>query len=1262
MKRIIYILILLLVGFAAIAQETPPAGLKAINSQFYIHLPDSSIWQQKGSPYNWHRVAKYSDLFGAGGIFKLKADSIANDGYVTHGYFNSHGLYTANNGITLTGHNFGLGGALTGTTAVTFTNFGFGLGDLSTQKAFVIIDPTTSAVSMRGASVTSASNLTISKAGFTFLNIHGGSNQMAISADTSSGMSVTDQQFNFGLKYNADYSTNGKLNDRWIPDWGAVKSVTSSISSVDSLNTLYNSGTFSNLSDFVSPGTYSVVDGKLRVAPTQAGLIQTLNATAVDSYNMTILYKAVNGQTSAGGLRFGLASLNTTQAGYHAAVFFDEVNRKLNTYDYVTGLTTTGTAVLPSYTAGDELIITVKSIGFGYNITLNDITTGQSINYTAVSKYDNPSLTTPYATTSSPAIFGTANGVAYDVTFIRYSTPYHFGGNLFIGDSITRGRAATPASNRYAILLGGQIDAGPSDKSSEVLKRVGEIVAIKPRVAYIMIGVNDAQNSIPFATWASNVQQVVSILTKNNIKCVLLAPTPQNAFDMHTYRDSLQKWYPRNFIDTYTPLLGSGFSLNASYNSGDNVHPNTAGQALIASTISGNSLYSLLSYDQVLNPNIIVKNVAPIGVTPGSFDPLTNFTINASGQITNATPTNFISRLLNYNPTITATSGTGVGGFNKPTVVAAANGDNLSANDIAPTFLNSSFTGTQNFLQRWISSAGTVIRSTLNGSGQQSWFINTDGAGKGTGSEAGTIAYGAPGGTLPGMLITNTSGARAQMRLFSAAGASSGALSWGANGSNTGTDLMVLYPTGHLTINRTGDLGQAIQANGRIMATQALTGVAALDSIVVHDNTSKEFKTIGAGAYIVNQLSSPQVANLYINGTANAANIIATNSITTQGSTPVVAFTQTGGTLPTNSRNAQIVVRSGLPSFELLNDAFAGATPYMQVVRNAAMPLNVSFPNGVISATQNKVLNDTSYKTNAFQSYVSPANVTLGIRPGFSFNADGSYGSYFYMNALNDYKVRQSDGTTISFMANPMTTAADLITATTGGVSQRLGIGSNGQVLTVSGGVPTWSTPSTGFTNPMTTQNDMIVGGTSGTPNRLAIGTTGQVLTSNGSSTAPSWQTPSGGGSGIQRLTSFYTNVVAGTTETDLYDYTIPANTLSANGSMIEGQYNGEYSTTGPTDLAWINVYFAGQQILAATSTNGILSLTVRIFKTGTSTARADCILVSATNGGFVNSRTFQTTTDLTGLDFTTTNPLLTKGYNTVGTLTYKDGIVKINP
>jgi len=49
-------------------------------------------------------------------------------------------------------------------------------------------------------------------------------------------------------------------------------------------------------------------------------------------------------------------------------------------------------------------------------------------------------------------------------------------------------------------------------------------------------------------------------------------------------------------------------------------------------------------------------------------------------------------------------------------------------------------------------------------------------------------------------------------------------------------------------------------------------------------------------------------------------------------------------------------------------------------------------------------------------------------------------------------------------MTNPMTTTGDTIYSSSGSTPARLGIGTTGQVLTVSGGLPSWATPASGST------------------------------------------------------------------------------------------------------------------------------------------------------------------------------------------------------
>jgi len=92
---------------------------------------------------------------------------------------------------------------------------------------------------------------------------------------------------------------------------------------------------------------------------------------------------------------------------------------------------------------------------------------------------------------------------------------------------------------------------------------------------------------------------------------------------------------------------------------------------------------------------------------------------------------------------------------------------------------------------------------------------------------------------------------------------------------------------------------------------------------------------------------------------------------------------------------------------------------------------------------------------------------------------------------------------------SPLTTTGDLLYENATPAPARLAIGSTGQVLTVAAGLPSWAAAA-GFANPMTTVGDIIIGGSSGAPTRLPIGTTGYVLTVSGGS--PAWAAAGGGG------------------------------------------------------------------------------------------------------------------------------------------------------
>ena len=110
----------------------------------------------------------------------------------------------------------------------------------------------------------------------------------------------------------------------------------------------------------------------------------------------------------------------------------------------------------------------------------------------------------------------------------------------------------------------------------------------------------------------------------------------------------------------------------------------------------------------------------------------------------------------------------------------------------------------------------------------------------------------------------------------------------------------------------------------------------------------------------------------------------------------------------------------------------------------------------------------------------------------------------------------------------PLTTKGDLFTFTT--ADARIGVGANGTVLTADSAEATglkWATPTVGMTNPMTTTGDTIYSSSGSTPARLGIGTAGQVLAVNSGATAPEWTTVSSGG-----MTLIATTNLSGTSVT----------------------------------------------------------------------------------------------------------------------------------
>jgi hypothetical protein len=112
------------------------------------------------------------------------------------------------------------------------------------------------------------------------------------------------------------------------------------------------------------------------------------------------------------------------------------------------------------------------------------------------------------------------------------------------------------------------------------------------------------------------------------------------------------------------------------------------------------------------------------------------------------------------------------------------------------------------------------------------------------------------------------------------------------------------------------------------------------------------------------------------------------------------------------------------------------------------------------------------FKTFAVGEVLTAANVNGYLMQGVLVFADAAArdaaitspqeGQFAYLkdtNVTTYYTGAAWSNLDTTGMVNPMTTTGDTIYSSSGSTPARLGIGSTGQVLTVSGGVPTWATP-----------------------------------------------------------------------------------------------------------------------------------------------------------------------------------------------------------
>lgn len=159
-----------------------------------------------------------------------------------------------------------------------------------------------------------------------------------------------------------------------------------------------------------------------------------------------------------------------------------------------------------------------------------------------------------------------------------------------MGDSIAQARFCTAYADGWVQLLRAAYPnnvaqaAAPSAATADWLNATYGFTKMKPKYAFVMLGTNDVGTSVPEGTIETRYTSLInSIIAGGSVPIVLTIP-PNGNLNTPTFNTWI-KAQPWRFIDIYPLLFGSGFSMNATYDSGDGIHPNTAGNLVIYNAV-----------------------------------------------------------------------------------------------------------------------------------------------------------------------------------------------------------------------------------------------------------------------------------------------------------------------------------------------------------------------------------------------------------------------------------------------------------------------------------------------------------------------------------------------------------------------------------------------------------------------------------------------------------------------------------------------------
>lgn len=304
-------------------------------------------------------------------------------------------------------------------------------------------------------------------------------------------------------------------------------------------------------------------------------LIQTIRFTVdtftVDSYGCGIKFVSVNGV----GQRFYFSAiLITSNNSERGKIYFygsDEADQDA----FSLGISS-ASPVAVSLNDTLELNLTQNDMGYvatGYNLTQDP---SRSSPVTLSYQYDTAfPFVTVYHNSAKLGLVGFGGTQTVNYWNVR-TDEFQNVDLLIIGDSKVRYNPDLFAEGFAQMWKDNNptkkvfICFGASDKTTEMVQCLPELVQYRPRYAILLIGRNDIANGVSSAVWQANIDSMYGGLTDEGTIVYFQLPLPETVLDQSALTTYLTTTYPTRCISV--PGTWNDVTDNA-----DGIHPNSTG-------------------------------------------------------------------------------------------------------------------------------------------------------------------------------------------------------------------------------------------------------------------------------------------------------------------------------------------------------------------------------------------------------------------------------------------------------------------------------------------------------------------------------------------------------------------------------------------------------------------------------------------------------------------------------------------------------------